>query len=103
MISQKICTNVNYFEIENELILAKEDSCFYLNTGKDWNVSWKPINFSVCRQGNKEEIAEIIKEFIDNNYSLDLSNQQMEDKIGYSSVYIRKFLKKNIIKFPVYI
>lgn len=54
----------------------------------------------MCRQGNKEEIAEIIKEFIDNNYSLDLSNQQMEDKIGYSSVYIRKIFKEKYNKIP---
>lgn len=100
MISQKICTNVNYFEIENELILAKEDSCFLSEYRQRLERVLETYYFSVCRQGNKEEIAEIIKEFIDNNYSLDLSNQQMEDKIGYSSVYIRKIFKEKYNKIP---
>ncbi len=100
-LSQKVCTDVNYFDIEPELTYAY-DSCYDRKTlmGQLLIIIDSFFFTDTNPEGGMSSLAKTLKDYLEQNYQHALSNRQIEEKMGYSNYYLRKMFKEQYNILP---
>lgn len=92
---EKVPTQISYLDLEEELVTILENEFYYRDLSeKIKEIIKKYFYMEMEPVENRKELALLMKEYIDCNYSFQFSNQILEEKFGYSAFYLRSAFKE---------